>query len=65
MNDLRLDRVHTGSLDQGFVSLATLQEGLPREVCFDSVFTQVTDTQDRLFHLLHMEVISSQVASDS
>ena len=60
MNDLRLDEVHTTFLDQGFVSLAVLQEGLLREVCFDSVFAQVTDTQDRLCHLHHMGVLLSQ-----
>ena len=64
MNDLRLDEVHTAFLNQRFVSLAILQEGLPREVCFDSVFAQETDTQDRLCHLHHMEVTLSQVACD-
>ena len=64
MNDLRLDEVHTAFLDQMFVPLPVLQEGLSREVCFASVFVQVTDTQ-RLCHLHHMQVILSQVASDS
>ena len=48
-----------------YVSLAALQERLSREECFDSVFTQVTDTQDRLCHLHHTDVTLSQVASDS
>ena len=51
MNDLRLDEVHTAFLDSGYVSLAVLQEGLSREVCFKSVFAQVTETQERLCHL--------------
>ena len=65
MKDLRLDSVHTASLDQEFVSFAVLQEGFSREVCFNSVFAQVTDTKDRLCHLHHMVVILSQVSSDS
>ena len=65
MNDLRLDDVHNACHDQGFVSLAVPQEGLSREVCFDSVFTQVTDTHDRLCDLHHMEVVLSQVVSHS
>ena len=63
--DLHLDEVHTAFLDQRFVSFAVLQERVSREVCFNSVFAQATDTQDRLCHLHHMEVISSQAASDS
>ena len=42
MNDLRLNEVHTVLLDHGFSSVAVLQEGFSREVCFDSVFAQVT-----------------------
>ena len=38
VNDLRLHEVHTAFLDQRFVSLAVLEEGVSREVCFDSVF---------------------------
>ena len=64
MNDLRLDEAHTVFLDQGFSSVAVLQEGFSREVCFGSVFAQITDTQDRLCHLHHMEVILSWAASD-
>ena len=56
MNDLRLDKVHTVFLDQGFVSLAALQEGLSRDVCYDSFFALVTDPPDRLHHLHHMDV---------
>ena len=51
MNDLRLDEVHTTLLVQWLVSFAMLQEGLPREVCSNSVFLQVTDTQDRFCHV--------------
>ena len=38
MNDLRPHEVHTTFLDQWFVSFAMIQEELPREVCFTSVF---------------------------
>ena len=65
VNDLRLHEVRTAFLDQKFVSLTELQAGLPLEVCFDSVFTQAIDTQDRFCHFLHMEVTLSQVASAS
>ena len=61
MNDLRLDEVHSIFLDRGFSSVAVLQERVSREVCFCSVLAQVTDTQDRLRHLHHMEVVLSQV----
>ena len=65
MNDLRFDEVHTAFLDQGFVSLGVLREGLSREVCINSVIAQVTDTQDWLRHLHHMAVILSQVACET
>ena len=65
MNDLRLDEVHTTFLDQWLVSFAVLQKGLLRDVCFDSVFAQATDTQDRLCHVYHMELISFQLISNS
>ena len=64
VDDLRLDE-DTAFLDERFVSFTVLQEGLSREVCFNSVFAQVTDTQDRFCHLHYMEVISSQAVSDS
>ena len=64
VNNLCLDEAHTVLLDQGFSSVAALQEGFSREVRFSSVFAQLTDTQDRLCHLYHMEVILSQAASD-
>ena len=51
MNDLGLDEVHTTFLDQWLVSFAMLQEVLPYEVCFNSIFAQVTDTQDRFCHV--------------
>ena len=63
MQDLRLDEVHTVFLAQGFSSVAVLQEGFSREVCFSSVVAQITDTRDRLYHLHHMEVIQSQAVS--
>ena len=64
MNDLRLDEVHTTFLDQWLVSLAMLQEGLTRELCFNSVFAQVTDPQARFCHVYHMELISFQTISN-
>ena len=63
MQDLRHDEVHTVFLAQGFSSVAVLQEGFSREVCFSSVVAQITDTRDRLYHLHHMEVIQSQAVS--
>ena len=33
-------------------------------MCFDSVFTQVADTQDRLRYFHHMEVAPFQFVSD-
>ena len=65
MNDLGLNGVHTIFLDQGFSFVAVLQKRVSREVCFSSVLAQVTDTQDRFRHLHHMEVVLSQVVSDS
>ena len=47
MNDLRLDEVHTTFLDQWLLSFGMLQDGLPRELCFDSVSAQGTDAEDR------------------
>ena len=63
MNDLGLDEVHTTFLDQWLVSFAMLQEVLPHEVCFNSIFAQVTDTQDRFCHVWHMKLISFQMIS--
>ena len=65
MNDLRLDEVHTTFLDQWLVSFAMLQKkGLLREVCYDSVFAQITDTQDRLCRVYHMVLVSFQMISN-
>ena len=64
MNDLCLDEVHTVFLDQGFSSVAVLEEGFLREMCFSAVLEQVTDTQDRLCRHHHTEVILFQVVSD-
>ena len=64
MNDLRLDEVHTTFLDQWLVSFAMLQKGLLRDVCYDSVFAQTTDTQDRLCRVYHMELVSFQMISN-
>ena len=64
MNDLRIDEVHTIFLDQVFSFIAELQKRISREVCFSSVLAQITDTQDRLRHLHHMEVVLFQVVSD-
>ena len=40
------------------------RNGSLSECFFESVFTQVTDTQGRLRHLHHMEVVLFQVVSD-
>ena len=48
-------------INEWLVSLAMLQEGLLREVCFNSVFAQVTDTQDRFCHVYHVELVSLQI----
>ena len=58
MKDLRLDEVHTTVLHQWLESFAMLQEGLLRELCFNSVVAQVTDTQDRFCHVYHVELVS-------
>ena len=64
MTSLRLHEVHTFFLDQRFSSVSVLQEGFSREVCFDSVFPQVTGTQDRFRHFHHVKVVLSRVFSD-
>ena len=55
---LRLDEVHTTFSDQRLVSISKPQEGLLCQVCFNSLFTQATYTQDRLRHVHQMKIIS-------
>ena len=61
---LRLDEVHTTFSDQRLVSISKPQERFLCKVCFDSLFTQATCTQDRLRHVYHMKIISFRLTAD-